>query len=211
MKLPKLSRGQWSLAFGILAVFLAVVIFSRQRLRTAVVFAVVTAVVVCERRLKRAQAEEAQPEPAEDPARNTAAPVASPAAETSRPADPSPASLPEMAGKYLRIARFAFDRKALVEANFWAMKSALEGGGAEARRLMDRYRSVWVAKGCPDDPGGPREDYPEESILISVAVFWLNSGINAVRAKNRLKRLADGGNDDAARYLDFMKKGRRAS
>lgn len=104
MKLPKLRRGKWSLSFGILAVFLAVVIFSRQRLRTAVVFAVVTAVVVCERRLKRAQAEEVQPEPAEGPARNTAAPVASPAAETFRPDDPSPASLPEMAGKYLRIA-----------------------------------------------------------------------------------------------------------
>ena len=148
MKLPKLSRGKWSLAFGILAVFLTVVIFSRQRLKTAVVFAVVTAVVVCECRLKRTRAEEAQSAPSEAPEKPSPAPVVSAAAEASRPADPPPpAPLPEKAEKYLRIARFAFDRKALVEANFWA--------------------------------------------------------------KKRLQRLADGGNADAARYLDFMKNGRR--
>lgn len=177
-----------------------------QHVRVALVFAGVATFLVCERRFR---AEDAPVALEDDIAPSPAAAKVSGAKPAKRGGShPSTVRPGSVAEKLLRRATEAFGRKALIEAHYWAMKSVLADGGATAQREMSRYRSTWVAAGGPRDPGGFRADYTEDCELISVAVLWLTSDLNVMRAKSRLRRFASAGNEDAAAYLTYLRRRR---
>lgn len=204
MKFPVEDWKEWTLVTVLTVAFVLLEVIFAQRVRIALCYGAILTVIICEWRLRVSMRRNVEDEKA------LIKGVERLLRPSKRPQKRREESVLNVcpgseAEKYLRRAERAYDSKALIEAHFWAIRAVLSGGGPAAQHLMTRYRSMWVAEGGPHDPGGFREDYTEDCSLISVAVMWLNSGLNVMRAKSRLKRFASAGNEDAAAFLEYLR------
>lgn len=101
---------------------------------------------------------------------------------------------------YLRIADFAFKRKNVIEAYYWALKAMLHGSQA-GRRLMNRYRSVWTSLGCPTHYESS-DEFTTKCAYLAIFVLRLTSRVDPNKALRDLKGLAATGFEEAQAFLE---------
>ena len=202
MKTSRLFWWEWLLIVVLVAGWVVLNAFVSQWLRTSVGLVMLVAVIVCEHRDRECREEDEAilRDKQRQMEKMWASLHESGRAEQAVPARPAvrhAARRNELS--YLKFVRPAFTRRAFVEAHYWAVKALVEGE-AGARREMNLCRAAWTTAGRLEHYGTPREDYPAEAALLSVAVLWLSCGMNVARAKRRILRLANAGFEDARKY-----------
>ena len=172
--------------------------FDGQRVRITIGVAAVLSVLICEFRLWR----ETRLDALAVPERKMDVRIDIDESAEPEPAVPDEEKTEEqkLMDGYLRIADFAFKRKDVIEAYYWALKAMLHGSQA-GRRLMNRYRSVWTSLGCPTHYE-PRVDFTARCASLAIFVLRLTSRVNPNKALHDLKGLAASGFEEAQVFLE---------
>ena len=103
-----------------------------------------------------------------------------------------------------KLGTYAFRRKRYVEAFYWRWRAEAGGWHGTEKPTLREIRLEWRLRGCPTEYDN---DLGEDRGKFARAVLRLQCGVDAAGARQRLKRLAERGVEEARLFLGKTKSG----
>ncbi len=97
-----------------------------------------------------------------------------------------------------KLGTYAFRRKRYVEAFYWRWRAEAGGWHETEKPTLREIRLEWRLRGCPTEYDN---DFGEERGKFARTVLRLQCGVDAAGARQRLKRLAERGVEEARLFL----------